>query len=231
MHLYCEDDQTLRQMTQRFWSLHSWRDSKLNETQYWASCFNWPCSEKIGPGISPEVSSNLNQPVWFYVWASFDTTLSNNVWPLLEMTHHVGATSQIQMVWKEAGSTDIFFPLIYVTLGQTWISSGCWLHAAQAAHLCLRLRHELRKVVFRQKETGTSICEGNEPAMTADIQTAPCPGCRLNTCTKCLEQSNQISCLSRSTFLLSQSRASPGKHSYLSSQECPHISLLAIYVV
>lgn len=45
--------------------------------------------------------------------------------------------------------------------------------------------------MYGQKETGMSICEGNEPGMTDDIQTTPFPGCRLNTCTQCLEQSNQ----------------------------------------
>lgn len=64
-----------------------------------------------------------------------------------------------------------------------WIPSVYWLHTAKGAHLCPRWHHQSRKMVYGQKETKTCVCEGNKPAMTADIQTAPFPGCRLNTCT------------------------------------------------
>lgn len=78
--------------TKRFWSLHSWKYSKLSETQSRVTCFNWSCSEKRDwSWYFSKVSSNLNHPVWFYVLASFYTILAYKFWPLLEMTHHVGS--------------------------------------------------------------------------------------------------------------------------------------------
>lgn len=135
---------------------------------------------EISPGFSPEVSSNLNHTVWFYVWASFDTLLGYNFWPLLETSYHVGGMFNLPR--KEAGATDNFFPFNLCN-----IRSDVNIQGLLAA--CSSNNQGGSKTMPPVKEDDVQargswdICDGNKPEMTADIQTAPCPGCRLNSCT------------------------------------------------
>lgn len=63
--LYCEDDQTPRHMTQRSFEVSIPGDIqnsvRYNPEQLALTDPAW--RRKIGPGISPEVSSNLSHPV------------------------------------------------------------------------------------------------------------------------------------------------------------------------
>lgn len=125
------------------------------------------------------------------------TILGFSFWPLLEMAYRVASMFSLP---RYGGSekklcVQIIFPFnLCNSRSEVNIQ---WLLQLKQLSCVPRLQHQTRKVVYRQKGTGSSSCERNEPAMTPDSQTSHCLGCRLNVCTSCLEQSNHVSFFSR----------------------------------